>query len=243
MERVIEAFAREPSGGLLVPPDVTITTHRNFLTALAARHRLPAIYSDRVLSRTPCGTRFRSPAPAPARRPRPIRSCSTVISGYSGSTQGMLAMERGEVDGALTSWHTLNRTRQDWLRWGDLNLLVQYAPQQHRDLPGVPTALDIAPTPEAKAIFAFYISGAQVGRSIMAPPGLPAERTKILRSAFDAMPKDPELLAEVEKIQLEFQPACGGELQKLVEAAAGAPPEVIERTNAIMRGKREGRTS
>src|SRR4029077_1896320 len=52
-----------------------------------------------------------------------------VISGYPGSTQGMVAMERGEVDGALTSWHTLVRTRPEWLRNRDINLLVQYAPQ------------------------------------------------------------------------------------------------------------------
>ncbi len=160
-----------------------------------------------------------------------------VISGYPGSTQGMMAMERGEVDGALTSWHTLNRTRPDWLRRGDLNLLVQYAAQRHRDLPDVPTALDIAKTQEAKDILAFFISSAQVGRSIVAPPGLPADRVGTLRAAFDAMLKDPDFLAEVDKTQVEFQPASGGEVQRLVQAAAGAPLDVIERIKAILRGK------
>ena len=160
-----------------------------------------------------------------------------VISGYPGSTQGMLAMERGEVDGALTSWHTLNRTKSDWLRRGDLNLLVQYAAQRHRDLADVPTALDIATTTEAKEILAFFISSAQVGRSIVAPPGIPTERASALRAAFDALLKDPELLAEVEKTQVEFQPASGAEVQTLVAAAAGAPADVIERIKAILRGK------
>ena len=160
-----------------------------------------------------------------------------VISGYPGSTQGMLAMERGEVDGALTSWHTLNRTKPDWLRRGDLNLLVQYAAQRHRDLADVPTVLDIATTAEAKEILAFFISSAQVGRSIVAPPGIPAERASALRAAFDAMLKDPEFLAEVEKTQVEFQPASGTEVQTLVAAAGGAPADVIERLKAILRGK------
>jgi tripartite-type tricarboxylate transporter receptor subunit TctC len=160
-----------------------------------------------------------------------------VISGYPGSTQGMMAMERGEVDGALTSWHTLNRTRQDWLRRGDLNLLVQYAEQRHRDLPHVSTVLDIAKAPDAKDIFAFFISSAQVGRSIVAPPGLPPERASTLRVAFDAMLKDPDFLTEVEKTQVEFQPASGGEVQNLVEAAAGVPPELIDRIKGILRGK------
>ena len=160
-----------------------------------------------------------------------------MISGYPGSTQGMMAMERGEVDGALTSWHTLNRTKPDWLRRGDLNLLVQYAGERHRDLPDVPTVLDIARTPEAKEILAFFISSAQVGRSIVAPPGLPAERASALRAAFDAMLKDPDFLAEVDKTQVEFQPAAGAEVQALVHATAGAPADVIERIKAILRGK------
>jgi tripartite-type tricarboxylate transporter receptor subunit TctC len=160
-----------------------------------------------------------------------------VISGYPGSTQGMVAMERGEVDGALTSWNTLNRTRKDWLRNHDVNLLVQYVPERHRDLPDVPTALDAAKTPEGRAIMAFFISGAQVGRSIVAPPGVPAERIKVLRTAFDAMLKDPDLLAEIEKTGLEFAPGSGEQLQKVIEATAGAPRDVVEKTQAILRGK------
>jgi tripartite-type tricarboxylate transporter receptor subunit TctC len=160
-----------------------------------------------------------------------------VISGYPGSTQGMVAMERGEVDGALTSWNTLNRTRKDWLRNHDVNLLVQYVPERHRDLPDVPTALDAAKTPEGRAIMGFFISGAQVGRSIVAPPGVPAERIKVLRAAFDAMLEDPELLAEIEKTGLEFAPGSGEQLQKVIEATAGAPRDVVEKTQAILRGK------
>ncbi len=160
-----------------------------------------------------------------------------VISGYPGSTQGMVAMERGEVDGALTSWHTLNRTKQDWLRNGNLNLLVQYVPQRHPDLPQVPTALEAVSTPEARDIMAFFISSAQIGRSIVAPPGIPPDRVKMLRDAFDAMLKDPELLAEIEKAGLEFAPASGEALQKTVEASANARPEVVAKTEAILRGK------
>src|SRR3954454_11569163 len=66
-----------------------------------------------------------------------------VISGYPGSTQGMMAMERGEVDGALTSWHTLNRTKPEWLRNRDINFLVQYAPKRHADLPNVPAVVEL----------------------------------------------------------------------------------------------------
>jgi tripartite-type tricarboxylate transporter receptor subunit TctC len=158
-----------------------------------------------------------------------------IISGYPGSTQGMMAMERGEVDGALTSWNTLNRTKKDWLDNRQINLLVQYAYQRHPDIADVPTMIEIGKTPEARQIFAFFISGAAVGRSIVAPPGLPPDRLITLREAFDAMLKDPELLAEIEKTGLEFAPGSGDELSKLIQDTASAPREVVERTKSILR--------
>jgi tripartite-type tricarboxylate transporter receptor subunit TctC len=160
-----------------------------------------------------------------------------IISGYPGSTQGMLAMERGEVDGGLTSWNTIKRTKQEWIQNQDINVLIQYGLERHRELPNVPTLLDTVSTPEARAIMAFYVSGAEVGRSLLAPPGIPADRVKVLRAAFDAMLKDPEFLAEIEKSGQEFQPASGEQVQKLIAAAANAPREIVERTEAILRTK------
>jgi tripartite-type tricarboxylate transporter receptor subunit TctC len=160
-----------------------------------------------------------------------------IISGYPGSTQGMLAMERGEVDGGLTSWNTLKRTQQDWIQNKDINVLVQYALERHRELPDVPTLLDAVNTPEARAIMAFYVSGAEVGRSLLAPPGIPADRVNVLRAAFGSMLKDPEFLAEIEKSGQEFQPASGEQVQRLIAQAASAPRDIVERTEAILRTK------
>src|SRR5262245_6449055 len=160
-----------------------------------------------------------------------------IISGYPGSTQGMLAAERGEVDGGLTSWNTLKRTKPDWIKNRDINTLVQYAIERHPDLREVPTVLEAAATPEGRQVLAFYVSGAEVGRSLLAAPGIPAERVRTLRAAFDAMLKDSEFLAEIEKSGQEFQPAAGESVQKLIEAAANAPRDVVERTEAILRGK------
>jgi len=160
-----------------------------------------------------------------------------VISGYSSSPQSMLAMERGEVDGAFTSWNTLKRTKQDWLRNHRINVLYQCALERHRDLPDVPTNVELGKTPEARQILAFYTSSAAVGRSIVAPPGMPTDRVKVLRTAFDAMVKDPEFLAEIERAQQEFQPASGEELQKLIQDTASVPAEIVERTGTILRSK------
>jgi tripartite-type tricarboxylate transporter receptor subunit TctC len=137
----------------------------------------------------------------------------------------------------LTSWNTLKRTKQEWIQNQDINVLVQYGLDRHRELPDVPTLLEAAKTPEGRQIMAFYVSGAEVGRSLLAPPGVPADRVKILRAAFDAMIKDPEFLAEIEKSGQEFQPASGDLLHKLIAGAATAPREIVERTEAILRTK------
>src|SRR5215470_6391346 len=160
-----------------------------------------------------------------------------IISGYPGSTQGMLAAERGEVDGGLTSWNTLKRTKPAWIENRDVNVLVQYGLQRHPELREVPSVLEAASTPEGRQVLAFYVSGAEVGRSLLAPPGIPADRARTLRAAFDAMLKDPDFLAEIEKSGQEFQPAPGESVQKLIAAAANAPRDIVERTEAILRGK------
>ena len=152
-----------------------------------------------------------------------------IITGYSGSTEGMLAMERGETDGAMTSWSTLTVSKPDWLKQKKVNILVQYVAQRIPELPDVPTLIDLGKTPEEKQLFALLSSGAEVGRSIMAPPGVPADRVKLLRAAFDAMMKDREFIADVERAGEEFNPMAGEKLQAVIEAAVNIPESVKER--------------
>ena len=160
-----------------------------------------------------------------------------VITGYPGSNDGMFAMEKGEVDGALTSWNTLKRTRLELLKAGKIHVLVQYALKRHPDLADIPAVVELGSTPEAKAILTFYASGAAVGRSVFAPPGVPPERVKILRTAFDAMLKDPEFLGEVEKLEVEFEPASGEDMQKLITDVASVSPDTVKRMQDILQAK------
>lgn len=156
-----------------------------------------------------------------------------VVSGYGGSSEGVLAMERGETMGALLSWASLKATKQDWLTEKKVAILVQYAVQKHPEMPGVPTMVDLGETEDARKILAFYASGAEIGRSLMAPPAIPADRVKALRAAFDAMVRDPGFLAEIKKANLEFDPLPGEKLQKIVEDARNIPGELVERAKAV----------
>ena len=97
-----------------------------------------------------------------------------LVGPYPASNDAMLAMQRGEVDGAFTSYGTLKVSRQDWLREKKINILVQYG-ERSADLPDVPFAVDLAKTDEDRRLMAFYVSSEQIGRAFLAPPQTPAD--------------------------------------------------------------------
>jgi tripartite-type tricarboxylate transporter receptor subunit TctC len=158
-----------------------------------------------------------------------------LIGPYPGSTDGLLAMERGETDAAFTSWNSLNVTKREWLDSGKASVLIQYAQERHPDMPNVPTMVELGKTPEDKAMFSFDVSGGEVGRSFMAPPGVPADRVATLRKAFDETMADPELLAEIEKAKLDFHPGPGDKLQKIISDTASVSPDVVARMRSLLK--------
>ena len=156
-----------------------------------------------------------------------------VIGGFRGSTEGMLAVERGEVDGALTSWQTMKVTRKQQLDEGKLRVLVQYAPAREPDLP-VPAVVELAQNDADRALLDFYASGGEVGRAFLAPPGVPADRITELRRAFDRVMKDKEFATDIERAKAEFNPKTGEEMQKLVADTARVSPNVVERMRKLL---------
>jgi tripartite-type tricarboxylate transporter receptor subunit TctC len=156
-----------------------------------------------------------------------------LVLGYQGSTGAMVAMERGEVEGATTGWGTMKITKQDWLRDKKVNIIVQYGPERHPDIPDVPTAIELGKTDVDRQVLELYANDASIGKSILAPPKLPADRTKVLRAAFDAMVKDADFLAEVKQANAEFDPLSGEKLQAIVEKATQTSAAVRERARAI----------
>lgn len=151
-----------------------------------------------------------------------------VVPGYSGVSMAALAMERGEVQGMVRPWSVTKSVRPEWLREKSINLLVQYAVRRHPELPDVPAVVDLAQTDAQRQIFALYASGSDIGRSIVAPPGLPADVVQALRSAFDETMHDPAFLHDIESNALDIDPLDGKELQALIERAEAVPADVIE---------------
>ena len=156
-----------------------------------------------------------------------------LISGYPASTEAMLAMERGEVDGSSSSWAAVKVGKQDWLKEKKIRIFLQTTPERAGELPDTPCLGEIGTTPQDRQVFALYASGSAIGRTLIGPPGIAVERVTALREAFDAMVKDPEFIADLEAQKLDLGPLSGEELQKLIEEVANVPPAILEKVRGL----------
>lgn len=156
-----------------------------------------------------------------------------IVAGYEGTAAVMLAMERGEVEGLSSTYDGLMTQREEWVTKKRVNIVVQYLLRRHRDLPDVPTMVELARTPEQATILRTVSSASDIGKFVLTTPGVPADRVAALREAFDATVKDPEFLAEAAKLRIEVDPLPGTELQKIVGETQSISPDVIEKVKAI----------
>jgi tripartite-type tricarboxylate transporter receptor subunit TctC len=160
-----------------------------------------------------------------------------VVTGYGGAAESCLAMERGEVDGCLTAWTTVKVAKRQWLDEKKANIVIQWGDKRHPELPDIPAMVELGKTPEDRAVLGLYASATELGKSLLAPPGVAPARVKALRDAFSAMLRDPEVLAEVQKLNLDWDPMVGEELQGYIERVSNVPTELIARAKAIQEAK------
>jgi ABC-type phosphate/phosphonate transport system substrate-binding protein len=123
----------------------------------------------------------------------------------------------------------MKSVHRQWLDEKKINILVQLSYQKHRELPDVPLAGDLAKTEEEKQMINLLAARQVMGRPFYAPPDLPADRAAALRQAFLDTLKDPEFLAEAEKLQLEITPVSGERVQNIVRDIYATPRAVVER--------------
>ena len=87
---------------------------------------------------------------------------------------------------------------------------------------------EIGTSAEDKQVYQLYASGSAIGRTVIAPPGMPPERVKILRDAFNATVKDRAFLAEAERTRLHLDPVSGEDVAKALAAAYAVPADLVE---------------
>jgi tripartite-type tricarboxylate transporter receptor subunit TctC len=161
-----------------------------------------------------------------------------VITGYPGGNEVGLAMERGEVQGRCGwSWSSVKSTRPDWIDGKRINILVQLALSKHPDLADVPLIVDLAKDDEQRQILRIIFARQVMGRPLLAPPDVPADRAEILRKAFMDTMQDKEFLADADKAQMEITPVGGAEIQALVKELYGLPATVAQKAAALVNVK------
>jgi tripartite-type tricarboxylate transporter receptor subunit TctC len=148
-----------------------------------------------------------------------------VVSGYPGSNELDLAIEKEEVGGRVVSWTSLKIT-SDWIATGKAIVMLQFGLRKSSELPSVRMLQDLAANRKHREIFDFLCLVPAMGRPFFLPPGVPAERVEAVRRAFATTMKDPEFVAEAKRAKLDVAPLTGDEINQIVARTFGAPDDV-----------------
>ena len=163
-----------------------------------------------------------------------------IVTGYQGGQEIDLAVEKGEVQCRAFTITTFfaREPFHTWRKKGFVRVLTQTGKKRDAKLPEVPTVNELMEeykTPEAtRRLATLMLASGDFGRPILATPGIPPDRVKLLREAFSKALKDPELLDEAKKKRLEIDPLTGEEIEALAKEVLATDKEVIGRMEKLL---------
>jgi tripartite-type tricarboxylate transporter receptor subunit TctC len=161
-----------------------------------------------------------------------------IVSGYKGSVDILLAMERGEVDGMCGyDWSSMRTQRPDWLRDRKVNIVLQVGlePQGELTAMRVPELWKFIKNDEDRKVAELVVSQQIFGRPYFAPPETPSDRVEILRAGFAATMKDKDFLEEASRSRLDVEPLPGRAVQQAVEKIYATPSAIVERAKQVIK--------
>ena len=150
-----------------------------------------------------------------------------LVSGYPGTNDVVLAMERGEVDGLCgLSWSTIRTRHAEWLTGHSVNIVVQAALKKEPEIAAVPLATDLV---SQLQIIRLLLASQAIARPFVAPPEIAADRKSALIAAFDATMRDADFLAEAQKLNFEIHPVSAATIDALLAEVYATPKDVLSR--------------
>ena len=155
-----------------------------------------------------------------------------TIKGYQGTKDISLAMERGEVEGLCVAYDSL--LRETLAREGRVNILFQAALTPDVRLKQVPVATDLAHTDADRQALALFFARVELGRPLVLPPGVPADRVALLRQALRETIDDPAFREDARRQDLNLNYISGEQLQSTISAAYGTTKPVVECTTKAL---------
>jgi len=151
-----------------------------------------------------------------------------LVTGFPGTSETVLAMERGELDGLCgLSYSTIKSRYPDWRAQNKAVIVVQSALAKEKDLPDVPLLMDLAKTAEQVQILKLLLASQFMSRPFAGPPGMPGDRKDALRKAFTATMSDPNFLAESQKIDADVNPVDGDAIDALLGELYATPKDIV----------------
>jgi tripartite-type tricarboxylate transporter receptor subunit TctC len=157
-----------------------------------------------------------------------------LILGYTGTKDVNLAMQRGEVGGScgLTVSSLKTQWRDEW-HDGKLKVLIQMGSHDHPELKDVPNIFKYGKSDDDEKVLHLIFDQSVLGRPLLAPPAIPADRAEALRAGLLATLKDPLFLADAEKAQMEINPATADQVTALLKQFYAYPPAIIEKAKQV----------
>jgi hypothetical protein len=170
-------------------------------------------------------------------QPDPIGSTGNLF--FRGFFNLMLAIHRAEADMFSGSWHVWRATQQAGLKDGSLVPVIQGGLKRAQGLESVPLMQELVEDPRKKKIIEFISAGSAIGRALIAPPDVPADRIAALRGAFDKLVVDPTFLADAAKRTADIEPSPGAAVQGYSDTIARAPADIIEAAATAMAAEKK----
>lgn len=157
-----------------------------------------------------------------------------LVKGYKSGLESSLAMERGEVNGiSSTSYEVLEN--KGWISDGTVKVVYVIGMTRHPKIPQARALPELATNETDRVVMNSVANASDIGRSILAPPNVPAERIAALRKAFQALVRDPDFIRESDRRNVALEPLAGDELQNMVNQSMALTPELVERIRQTIR--------
>lgn len=156
-----------------------------------------------------------------------------IISGYKGSAEAYLAMERGEVQGRISTGFD-KAILTPWLEQGKVRLLLSISLNKHPYFPDLPLVTDLIKSDSDRAIVELLLAEQLAGRPLLMPPSVPAERVIFMRATLGRMVQDAPFLEEARKLNLDIDVVSGEQIASMIDRVYGIAPDIVERARAMI---------
>jgi tripartite-type tricarboxylate transporter receptor subunit TctC len=205
-----------------------------FVSTKSGFERVPELFERELIIGAPGGVQGVTAAPLLLKNLLGMKL--KIVQGYRSPGDVVLAVTRGEVGGFVNSVGGPVGARRQWVDAGQMRILFNMEPEPVAWL-GAPTIFDVVKTEEQRQVLTFFAGNTRLGRPLMAPPSVPADRVEALRRAFDATVRDAAFLKEAESMGFEVAPQTGEAIAALVAAALATPKDIVKLAERATQGE------